>query len=71
VARPIRDVPEVGTSLKGPRPQEGFGMLLCARTDKAFKVIFEQVDCDAPAIAEASGSRPVSSAITSTARRCG
>lgn len=46
LARPLRDVPEVGKPLRGPRPALGFGVLMDAGNQRAFKLIFEQVDCD-------------------------
>lgn len=49
LARAIRYVPEVGTPLRGTQPALGLGVLIDANNQRAFKLIFEQLDCDHPA----------------------
>lgn len=45
VARAIRYVPEVGIALRGTQPALGLGVLTDADNRRAFKLIFEQLDC--------------------------
>jgi hypothetical protein len=47
-AQLIRDVPEVGLPLRGPHPALGLGVLMDEGNHRAFKLIFEQLDCDRP-----------------------
>lgn len=54
LARPIRDLPEVGVALRGSRPALGLGVLMDANNQRAFKLIFEKLDC----VAAADPTRP-------------
>ena len=49
IAKAMNDMPAFGTDLQGSVPGLGFRVLMCRRTDKAFKVIFEKIDCDTSA----------------------
>ena len=49
IARAMNDMPASGTDLQGSVPGLGFRVLTCRRTDRAFKVIFEKIDCDVAA----------------------
>jgi hypothetical protein len=44
LARPIRYVPEVGIPLRGAQPALGLRVLMDADNQRAFKLIFEQLD---------------------------
>lgn len=52
VARITADAPAVGVELVGLPPRLGFSVLLCIRTGRAFRIIFEMIHADRQATLE-------------------
>lgn len=46
VGRLTEGVPAYGSTLVGSAPQLGFSVLLCARTGRVFRIIFEMINSD-------------------------
>ena len=52
VGRPTAGAPAFGVKLVGLPPRLGLNVLLCARTGRIFRIIFEWIDCDRQAAIE-------------------
>lgn len=58
VGRITADAPAVGVKLVGLAPRLGMGVLLCRRTGRVFRIIFELIHADRQATIERLHPRP-------------
>lgn len=52
VGRIAADAPAVGVKLVGLPPRLGLSVLLCVKTGRVFRIIFEMIHCDRQATIE-------------------
>ena len=50
VARVMTEAPSVGSNLAGSVPGLGYRVLLCVSTNRAFRLTFEQINCQPPSM---------------------